>query len=268
MSLCLKWGEDNTQNSGLLFFDAVTTYSKNSKGQVTKHPVALGSSVTDHFIKANDTIRISAVISGADISTNTYLIQDLDGNAPFNSFEPPAAVSVTSTDQSVLQKFIPDSIGQFLPQSTPDVFVDGAREDLLEQIRSALEQLNSGVIFNEKTGKFDPNIQLVKLFEYDGTLLRKIINNLVVTDLTFKEDVNTGYALYFDISFEQVTFAFLKKTTIPKDVVASLKKKAAASSTKGKVDSTPNAGEPPKTGETESDIDQARAKSDGGITDG
>ena len=268
MSLCLKWGEDNTQNSGLLFFDAVTTYSKNSKGQVTKHPVALGSSVTDHFIKANDTIRISAVISGADISTNTYLIQDLDGNAPFNSFEPPAAVSVTSTDQSVLQKFIPDSIGQFLPQSTPDVFVDGAREDLLEQIRTALERLNDGVIFNDKSGKFEPNIQLVTIYEYDGALLRKNINRLVITDLTFKEDVNTGHALYFDMSLEQVTFAFLEKTTIPKDVVASLKKKAAASSTKGKVGSTPNAGKPPKTGETESDIDQARAKSEGGITDG
>ena len=239
MSVALKWGDDSNQSGGLIFFDAVTTYVKNNKGQVTKHPIALGSSVTDHFIKSNDTIRISAVISGADISTNTYLIQDLDGNAPFNSFEAPTAVSVNSTDQSVLKKFIPDSIGQFLSDSTPEVVLDSAREDLLEQIRDALENLNSGVIFNDKTGEFDPNIQLVKLFEYDGTLLRKIINNLVITDITFKEDVNTGYALYFDMTFEQVTFAFLKKTVIPKDVTDSLKKKAAPKAAKGKADSTP-----------------------------
>jgi hypothetical protein len=256
MSLAIRWGDDSAQNGGMIFLDAVTAYTKNNKGKVTKHPIALGSNVTDHFIKENDTIRISAVISGADISTNTYLIQDLNGNSPYNSFEPPTAVSVNSTDQSVLKKFIPDSIGQFLSDSTPEVVMDSAREDLLEQIRSALEALNSGVIFNEKTGQFDPNIQLVQLFEYDGTLLRKIINNLVITDITFKEDANTGYALYFDMVFEQVTFAFLRKTVIPKDVVDSLKKKAAPKASKGKADSTPDAGAAPK------DIDPLRQARD------
>lgn len=240
MSLALQWGVDSTQNSGLIFFDATTSYVTNNRGKVTKHPIALGSSVTDHFVSENKVVRISAVISGADISTNTHLIRDFEGrNAPYNSFPPVKAVSVNSTDQSVLKKFIPDSIGQFLSDSTPEVVMDGAREDLLEQIRDALENLNSGIIFNEKTGQFDPNIQLVQLFEYDGTLLRKIINNLVITDITFKEDVNTGYALYFDITFEQVTFAFLKKTVIPKDVTDSLKKKAAPKAAKGKAGSTP-----------------------------
>lgn len=251
MSLCIKWGEDSN-SGGLIVFDAVTSYVKNNKGQVTKHPIALGSSISDHFVKANDIIRVSAVISGADISTNTYLIQDLDGNAPYNSFEPPTAVSVNSTDQSVLKKFIPDSIGQFLSDSTPEVVLDSAREDILEQVRDALTQLNSGTVFNEKTGKFDPFIQLVQLYEYDGTVLRRVIRNLVVTDIIFKEDVSTGYALYFDIVFEQVTFAFLEKTTIPKDVTEPLKKKASPKTTKGKADSTADTGEPPK------DVDSLR----------
>ena len=256
MSLAIRWGDDNTKDSGFIFFDAVSSYVRNNKGQVTKHPISLGSNVTDHFIKENKAITLSAVISGADISTNTYLIQDLNGNAPFNSFEPVTAVSVNSTDQSVLQKFIPDSISQFLPDSTPEVVMDSAREDLLEQVRSGLEQLNDGVVYNEKSGQFDPNIQLVQLYEYDATVLRKVINNLVVTNITFKEDANTGYALYFDMSLEQVTFAFLKKTTIPKDITDKLKKKAEKKDTKGKVDSTPDAGTAPK------DVDplrQARA---------
>jgi len=244
MSLCLKWGD--AYSGGLIFFDAVTNTSKRKKGEVTKHPISLGSSVTDHYIKSNDEISLSAVISGADISTNTYLIQDLDGNSPYNSFEAPTPVSVNSTDQSVLKKFIPDSIGQFLSDSTPEVVVDSAREDLLAQIQDALESLMSGVIFNEMTGQFDPNIQLVELYEYDGTLLKKITNNLVLTSITFKEDANTGYALYFDMTLEQVTFAFLKKTTIPKDITDKLKKKAAPKSDKGKADSTPDSGEAPK----------------------
>lgn len=256
MSLAIKWGVDNTQNQGFVFFDAVVSYVRNNKGQVTKHPISLGSSITDHFLKDNQTITLSAVISGADISTNTYLIQDLDGNAAFNSFQPVTAVSVNSTDQSVLKKFIPNSIGQFLSDSTPEIAMDSAREDLMEQVRDRLEQLNSGVIYNDKTGQFDPNIQIVQIYEYDGTLLRKVINNLVVTNLTFKEDPNSGYALYFDMSLEQVTFAFLKKTTIPKDITTSLQKKASKKDTKGKIDSTPDAGDAPK------DVDplrQARA---------
>lgn len=239
MSLALRWGNDNDEGGGFIYMDSVTAYTQNYTGKVTSHPVDGGANISDHFVKENTKITISAVITGVDISTGTYLIQDLVGNAPFNSEQAPNAVSVNSTDQSVLKKFIPDSIGQFLSDSTPEVVVDSRRTDLLEQIRQALVDLTSGVLFNEKTGQFDPNIQIVRLFEYDKTLLRKVINNLVMINLIFKEDPNTGYGLYCDMTFEQITFAFLKKTTIPKDITNSLKKKASDKSSKGKQDSTP-----------------------------
>lgn len=239
MSLAISWGDSSLNEGGFIYCDAVTSYTQNYAGQVTKHPIDAGGNVTDHFIKSNPIFTIGAVITGVDISTGTYLIQDLDGNAPYNSNEAPTAVSVNSTDQSVLKKFIPDSIGQFLSDDTPEVVVDSRRTDLIEQIRQALIDLTSGIIFNDRTGQFDPSIQLVRLFEYDNTLLRKVINNLVMTKITFKEDANTGYGLYCDITFEQVTFAFLKKTVIPKDVQDSLKKKTASKASKGKQDSTP-----------------------------
>lgn len=239
MSLAIRWGDDTEEGGGFIFFDAVTAYTRSDRGQVTKHPIALGSTVTDHFIKSNPTITLSAVISGADISTNTYLVQDSLGYTPYNSQQPPTAVSVNSSDLSVLQKFLPDSIGQFLPDSSPDISMDVARDDLMENIRESLVNLNSGVKYNEKTSQFDPNIELVRLFEYDNISLRKIINNLVVTNISFKETPDGGYGLYFDMTLEQVSFALLKKTVIPKDVVSSLKKKAATKADKGKVDSTP-----------------------------
>lgn len=246
MSLAIEWGDSSVQDGGFIYCDVVTAYSQSYSGQVTKHPVDTGGNITDHYIHNNPIFTIGAVISGVDISTGTYLIQDLDGNAPYNSNEAPTAVSVNSTDQSVLKKFLPDTIGQFLSDDTPEVVVDSRRTDLTEQIRQALIDLTSGVVFNEKTGYFDPNIQIVKLYEYDNTLLRKVINNLVMTKISFKEDSTTGYALYCDITFEQVTFAFLKKTTIPKDVQDSLKKKASSKASKGKQDSTPDVGEQPK----------------------
>ena len=261
MSLAIEWGDSSVQDGGFIYCDAVTSYTQNYSGQITRHPIDNGGSVTDHYIKSNPIFTIGAVITGVDISTGTYLIQDLDGNSPYNSNQAPNAVSVNSTDQSVLKKFIPDSIGQFLSDSTPEVIVDTRRADLLEQIRQALIDLTAGVVFNDKTGNFDPSIQLVRLFEYDNTLLRKIINNLVMTKITFKEDPNTGYGLYCDITFEQVTFAFLKKTTIPKDVQDSLKKKASSKASKGKQDSTP---QDVGTGDSPKDTDPLRQARENG----
>ena len=261
MSLAIEWGDSSVQDGGFIYLSAVTAYTQNYSGSVTKHPVDQGGNITDHFVRNNPVITIGAVITGVDISTGTYLIQDLDGNSPYNSNQAPNAVSVNSTDQSVLKKFIPDSIGQFLSDSQPEVVVDSRRADLLEQIRQALIDLTAGVVFNDKTGNFDPSIQLVRLFEYDNTLLRKVINNLVMTKITFKEDPNTGYGLYCDITFEQVTFAFLKKTTIPKDVQDSLKKKASSKASKGKQDSTP---QDVGTGDSPKDTDPLRKARENG----
>jgi hypothetical protein len=252
MSLALRWGDDDKDEGGFIYLNATTLYTQSYTGQVTKHPIDSGGEITDHFINNNPTFNVSGVITGDDINTSSYLIQDLVGNAPFNVNEPPTAVNVGSTDLGVLSNFIPTSIGQFLPSVDPEVTMDAQRADLLEQIRNALTNLVSGFRINEQTGQFEKVIQIVRLFEYDGINLKRIINNLVITSINFKEDVNTGYALYPDFTFEQVSFAGIKKTTIPKDVVDSLKKKAATKESKGKQDSTVNSGNnPPKTDDDE-----------------
>lgn len=252
MSFGLRWGEDNEEGGGFIFFDAVSVSVENYSGQVTKHPIANGGVISDHFIRQNPIFTISAVITGYDISMNSFLIQDLVGNSPYNVNEAPTAVSVTSTDNSILNQFIPDSIGQFLFNSTPEVIVDGQRPQTLDIIKDAIVNLMNGFIYNEKKGKFVPNIQLVRLFEYEQTLLKKIINNLVITNMVFREDVNTGEGLYCDLTLEQVTFATLKKTQLPPDVVNSLKKKASPKSSKGKQDPTPK---PVDGGDGSPDVD-------------
>lgn len=236
MSLALRWDDEN--GGGMLYFNAVTSYTQDYSGKVSQHPIDAGGVVTDHYIKSNPRFKIGAVITGIDISTGNYLIEDLDGNIPYNVDPPVNPVSVNSTDQSVLQKFIPDSIGQFLSDDAPEVVMDGARTDLLEHIRRILIKLTSGEIFDATTGQYVPNIQVLNLFEYDGYKITRIVSRLVMTNVTFRETPDTGYALYCDFSFEQVTFANLKQTTIPQDVQSTLKKKASTKSTKGKQDST------------------------------
>lgn len=236
MSLALRW--EDTDGGGFVYLDSVTLYSHDYSGKITSHPIDVGSNVSDHYFKNNPKYKITAVISGVDISTGTYLIQDSAGNVPYNASPAPSAVSVNSTDSSVLKKFIPDSLGQFLSDSTPEVTTDAARTDLIDQIREMLISLTSGELLNQETGEFNPNIKLVELYEYDGYKLNRPINRLVLTSVNFRETPDTGYALYCDFSFEQISFASLKKTQIPKDVQASIKKKTDSKVSKGKQDST------------------------------
>lgn len=262
MSLMISWGDGtgDVDTSGRIFLDAVTLYTQAHTGKVTSHPIASGSNISDHFIKDNSKYNVSAVITAVDVSSmgSTTLIADPDGLVPFNVGLPPSEVSINSTDNSVLKRLIPSSIGQFFSDTKPTVVVDGAREDQLEQIRSMLVNLMSGVIYNEKTSQFDPNIQIVTLYEFDGILLRKPVYNLVMTNMVFREDQNTGYGLYCTFTFEQVTFALLKKTTIPKDVANPIKKKSASKATKGNQDGTPDVGTPPK------DVDPLRQARENG----
>jgi hypothetical protein len=243
MSFALKWEPDEIQAGGFLFFDAVISHNQSYKGSITKHPISTGSSISDHYISENPTFTLSAVIADTDISTLPFILADENGTTTQNTYAAPTGVSVESTDLSVLTKFIPNVIGQFLPDKLPEVKVDDARGNIIEYIRGMLISLLSGTSVNQTTGATQPNIREVSLYETDkGTLVKRLPNSpltsLVVTSLTFREDVNTGTALYFDMSFEQVTFVELKKTTLPKDVRTKLKPKAASKKIIGKCDGT------------------------------
>ena len=257
MTLALSWGS-TPEEQGMIYLDAVQVYTQNHSGQVTKHPVDTGGVIVDHFVRQNPVFTISAVITGVDISQGTYLLQDLNGNHPFNTRPAPTAVSVNSTDKSLLKRFIPASIGQFLPSFDPDISTQGSRTDLLDQVRQPLVNLMSGTKFNEKTQQFDSNVEVVAVYEYEGTFIKRILNNLVMTNITFDERPDTGEALYCNMTFEQVTFVTLKKTEIPK-TVSGVSKKASSKKTLSKADSTVKDAENPPSGETTPNEDALRA---------
>ena len=246
MSLAIKWGDEAPESSGFIFFDATTTYTQNYRGKLTQHPIDGGGNISDHFVRENPIITISAVITGVDISTGTFLISNPENTeTPYNAQVAPAATSVNSTDNTLLRQFIPNSVSQFLPDTLPEVVMADSRDNILEDIRDMLIRLvYSGKKYNDITQQFDSVIQTVKLYEYQGSVIVRQLpvfeaEKLVITSVTFKEDANSGFALYCDIRFEQVEFVSLQKTVIPKDVAATLNKKAPVNSNKGKVDSTP-----------------------------
>ena len=245
MSLAIKWGSPNTteESSGFIYLDAVTSYSQDYRGQVTKHPVDSGASITDHFIKENSIYNISGVISGTDISSIPWNITDQEGNRPLNAQEQPVSISL-NTNASGLLQYLPDSIGQFLSLSSPSVELYGnARTDLNYEIlvKDLLKGILSGVRYDPKKDRNVSNIQTVELYEFDGTNIRDIISDLVITNFRIREDAGTGDALFLDLTLEQVTFATLEKVQLPQDVQDGFKKKAATTKKKTSANSTPKA---------------------------
>lgn len=245
MSFALGWEADEIQAGGLLYFDAITSWNRSFTGSVTKHPVDGGSSVTDSYIKNNPIFTMSAVVSGTDLSISTIALQTDTGDIPYNARPAPTEVLVSSDDQSLLMKFVPNVIGQFLPDTLPQVVVDDFRGDTTEEIQDILVNLQSGEGYNQITGQFETIIRPVNLYETNGllTLVRKLPadNNsyLVITSINFREDTESGFCIYADITFEQVRFANLKKVQLPPELVQTpVKKKAASEQSKGRVDST------------------------------
>lgn len=243
MSLAIRWGDPTKteEPSGFIYLDAVTAYSQDYRGQVTKHPVDSGASISDHFIKENPIYTISGIISGTDLSAIPWKITDQEGNKPINAQEQPVSISLNSSASGLLQ-YLPDSIGQFLSVSLPSVESFGnTRTDLNYEIlvKDLLKGILNGVRYDQKKDKVVSNVQTVDLYEFDGSNIRDIISDLVITNFRIREDQDTGDALFLDLTLEQVTFAFLEKVELPQDVQQSLKKKVVPKKPKTNAPSTP-----------------------------
>lgn len=245
MSFAIGWEADEIQSGGFLYFDAITSWNRSFTGTTTKHPVDAGGNVTDHYINNNTVFTMSAVISGTDLSISTIALQNELGDIPYNARPAPTEVLVGSEDQSLLMRFIPNVIGQFLPDTLPEVIMDDIRGDTSEEIQDILTNLQSGEGYNQLTGQFETLIRPVVLYETNGflSLVRKLPadNNsyLVITSINFREDTESGYALYCDLTFEKVRFANLKKVQLPPDLVQTpVKKKVTSKKSLGKCDST------------------------------
>ena len=261
MTFAISWEPSESNAGGFLLFDAVTSWNRSFTGAVTKHPIDGGSNISDHYINNNPVFTMSAVISEVDIARISGILQNELGESPSNARHRPTAVQVTSTDASSLMKYLPNVIGQFLSDSTPEILMDGVPgsegdgvldesrfrgSSYIEGIQDLLVSLQSGEGINLVTGQLETTIRPVTLYETndnDISLVKKLpaddTKALIITGLNFREDTESGYALYADITFELIRFANLKKVALPPDLVqAPVKKKVATKKSLGKCDST------------------------------
>lgn len=211
MSLALKFGdfktgEDSHTSWGFIYIDAVTQYVRDFKGQVTSHPIGSGGLISDHFIRSNPVYQLTGVISGADISLGLGVLDDgtEEQNRPENLRGDISAVKIKGTNNSLLS-LIPNSLTRFFVDSQSNIKVSSKQDFPLSSVRGVLENLFSV-----------DGITTVKLFEYKGTKLSRVIDNLVMNSLSFTEEPDSGDALYIHITLEQVSFVELQTRKLDK----------------------------------------------------
>ena len=234
MSLVLKFGDDTKEGgiSGVIYFDSVTDYSKTFSGSITKHPVEAGANISHHYIANNPVYVLSGVISGVDISSVPSQIK-VDGEPVMNANGQSTAISVNDIG-SGLMRFLPDTISQFLPKTTPSVTGgDSSRTDYKGEVELLLETLMNGLFYNKDRKRFENRMTLMTIYEMEGVSESRRNNDLVMTSYNVQETSETGDALFLNLTFEKARFVELQEVDSPK-VAKGTDMEKASSKTKDK----------------------------------
>lgn len=241
MSLVLQFGNNGgpEEISAVYYINVVESYTKTVNGKLSKHPLDSGVNISDHFISENMVFNIRGVITSADITFDAYTTSfAATGANNIERTEPPVAVSVDGS-KTLLNKFLPDAIGQFLSPLEPEVI--GDETEVVESgpsFSEFIEKMILDVIYNPTTRTYRTSITPVSLYELEGGQYSKApYTKLVVTDFKVNETPDTGNGCHFDMTLEQARLVELRKEGLPQDVADEVKRQSVPTNNKGKADS-------------------------------
>jgi hypothetical protein len=212
----------------IIWFDAVLQFGRQYSASVTKHPLEDGSYITDHTTTENPVISLSGLITDVDFNLQRPVISQEEANEkkiqqkPFVNNNPLTNPTVEiNTDGGKYKDFLPESISQFLEDSAPSVTVTPVTRSMTA---TTIEEYLIDIWKSKEE---------IVLYEFEGSRIKKLHTNCIVTSLNFNETPESGNALWPVMTFEQVSYAISKDTSIPKNVSASVKNKASGTNGKG-----------------------------------
>ena len=196
-------------SSDIITLSCVTSFDESYTGSVSSHPIESGSTITDHVTSDNDKFKVSGVVSDYDFLNPS---KDL-------------ATKKEGYDDGYLRSAVTASFANGLLNTYGAIVPDKQRA---EYIKRRLIDIRK-------------NSLLVTILEYpdSGELVQH--TDCILTSLSFKEDENTGYAVYPDMSFEKINVVQVKveevdTSKIPKLPDSKVADAAAGISDKGSVD--------------------------------
>ena len=165
-------------SSDIITLSCVASFDESYTGSVSSHPIESGSTITDHVTSDNDKFKVSGVVSDYDFLNPS---KDL-------------ATKKEGYDDGYLRSAVTASFANGLLNTYGAVVPDKQRA---EYIKRRLIDIRK-------------NSLLVTILEYpdSGELVQH--TDCILTSLSFKEDENTGYAVYPEMAFEHINVVQVK----------------------------------------------------------
>lgn len=221
MTIALK-----SENGDFIYFDVVTQYSQNFPSQISQHPVDGAGVISDHVIKHNPRMQITALISGADFnSTKPDLIAEdrtllgVNNVVSLNEVATPITVSYDRNPNNLF----PDVIGQLFTDTLPEIsgIVEGRNSSYSEK-----------VIFTRLQQFYVDKVRTT-VYEFDeGTIVEEILD-MYITNISAKESSENGDALVVTVSLEQAQITSLLEEELPEDAQESFQERSAERVSRG-----------------------------------
>jgi len=177
-----------TQNNDVILFDSILSFSESYQGSVTSHPVEDGTKISDNIVTENIKLKIQGVVSDYNF---------------WNPLKDAANAAVPYYNQGT-PRF--DSMGVIDSNLNPSFSDAQAPQDY------AATKDNSSVkaamfVVRDRLIRIQRDKELVTVLAYtltgnDSEITR--YENCVITDLSFDTSPDSGYAIYPNISIEQV----------------------------------------------------------------
>lgn len=230
MTIALKIGAQDSQIQGFIYMDAVTAYTKSLSGKVTSFPVDSGANIADHFISNNQKFTIEGVVSDVDVTGVSDMIS-IDDQKPLNAKPKPTTPYIQGHEAAL--QFLPSTVKQFFERSSAFVGAEGATQSNIPSIEMLLEELMRGIYYNQAENRWRNKMTTTILYEMSGSNFVNAKTDLIITDVSFKEDPDSGDALFISLSLERVRFLNIDQTDIPRLAKTSVKKKVSGTDKKG-----------------------------------
>lgn len=186
----IQYKDNNGKNYELLKVDVTNKEDYTFNSEVTKHPIANGSYVSDHIIKTDDSIVINGTISDDPISID---------------ITPEVAKSGKTGDMY-------EKPWENMTGSTP--------EEVHKTTTKLMEDINN--TSNRSLAAFEA-LKSIRTNETVCDIVTGLttMTNMVMTSLSISRDSSTTRCLNFVTKFTKIKFAYSAKETIPAWVITA-----------------------------------------------
>jgi len=207
-----------TQNNDVILFDSILSFSESYQGSVTSHAVEDGSKISDNITTENLKLKIQGMVT--DYNFWNPLKDAANVAVPGYDYNRTGALGLTDSNGSPALSDAP----------VPSDYA-GQDNDTNTSVKAAMDVVRQRLITIQR-GKEIVTVLGYIVREKDSLIVK--YENCVITDLSFDTSPDGGYAIYPNISIEQINVVKVKVTQAEADTIINSKLANQAAATDGK----------------------------------